>query len=83
MREFGAWKIFGPGADDVLRAIALHKETKLSFWDAMIVHAAAELGCGVLWTEDLSDRQVIKGVRIRNPFTQKQPEKEPGVTEVD
>ncbi len=34
----------------------------------MIVHAAAELGCDVLWTEDLNDGQVIGGVRIRNPF---------------
>jgi predicted nucleic acid-binding protein len=68
VREFGAWKVFAPGADDVLRAIALQKQTKLSFWDAMIVHAAAELGCDVLWTEDLSDGQVFRGVRIRDPF---------------
>src|SRR5688500_16684424 len=25
VREFGAWKVFAPSADDVLRAIALHK----------------------------------------------------------
>ena len=68
VREFGAWKVFAPGADDVLRAIALHKQAKLSFWDAMVVHAAAELGCDVLWTEDLDDGQVIQGVRIRDPF---------------
>lgn len=72
VREFSAWKVFAPGADDVLRTIALQKESKLSFWDAMIVHAAAELGCDVLWTEDLSDGQVIRGVRIRDPFTEKQ-----------
>jgi len=83
VREFGAWKVFAPGADDVLRAIALQKETKLSFWDAMIVHAAAELGCDVLWTEDLNDGQVIRGVRIRDPFTRKQAAKERGVTEAD
>src|SRR5213075_2982045 len=34
--------------DDVLHAIALHKQTRLNFWDAMIVHAAAEPGCDVL-----------------------------------
>ena len=54
--------------DDVLHAIALHKQTRLNFWDAMIVHAAAEPGCDVLWTEDLSDGQLIRGVRIRSPF---------------
>jgi predicted nucleic acid-binding protein len=68
VRELAAWTVLAPGVDDVLHAIALQKQTKLSFWDAMIVHAAAELGCDVLWTEDLSHGQVIRGVRIRNPF---------------
>jgi predicted nucleic acid-binding protein len=77
VREFSTWKVFGPSADDVLRAIAVHRETRLSFWDAMIVHAAAELGCDVLWTEDLNDGQVIRGVRIRDPFIQKQAAKKP------
>ncbi len=83
VREFGAWKVFAPGADDVLRTIALQKESKVSFWDAMIVHAAAELGCDVLWTEDLSDGQVIRGVRIRDPFAEKRPASERGGTRVD
>jgi predicted nucleic acid-binding protein len=74
----------GPGANDVLRAIELQKQSKLHFWDAMIVHAAAELGCDVLWTEDLNDGQLIRGVRIRDPFAQKQRLKErQGVTDVE
>jgi predicted nucleic acid-binding protein len=68
IREFAAWKVFAPTADDVLRAIVLHKQANVSFWDAMVVYAAAELGCDVLWTEDLNDGQVIRGVHIRNPF---------------
>ena len=73
VREFAAWRVFAPAANDVLRAIELHKQSKLGFWDAMIVHAAAELGCDALWTEDLNDGQFISGVRIRNPFTQQRP----------
>jgi predicted nucleic acid-binding protein len=68
IREISVWKVFTPGADDVLRAIALHTSAHVSFWDAMVVHAASELGCGLLWTEDLNDGQMIQGVRIRNPF---------------
>lgn len=68
IREFTTWKVFAPTAADVLSAITLHKEKKISFWDAMIVHAATELGCDLLWTEDLNDRQSIGGVHIRNPF---------------
>lgn len=68
IRELAAWRVFAPTADDVLRAITLHTQTKIGFWDAMMVHAAAESGCDVLWTEDLSDGQVLRGVQIRNPF---------------
>jgi predicted nucleic acid-binding protein len=69
VREFAAWRVFSPTADDVLAAIGLHARSNIAFWDAMIVLAAAESACDVLWTEDLSDGQVLQGVRIRNPFT--------------
>ncbi|HEY6346976.1 MAG TPA: PIN domain-containing protein [Bryobacteraceae bacterium] len=69
VREFAVWRVFAPTAEDVLGAIALQKEARLSFWDAMVVEAAARLGCDVLWTEDLNDGQILQGVRIRNPFT--------------
>ena len=68
VREFATWKVFAPTANDVLGAIALQKESKLSFWDAMVLQAAAESGCDVLWTEDLNDGQLIRGVRVRDPF---------------
>jgi predicted nucleic acid-binding protein len=68
IREFAAWRVFSPTSDDVLAAIDLHAQAKIGFWDAMIVLAAAESGCDVLWTEDLSDGQLLRGVRIRNPF---------------
>jgi predicted nucleic acid-binding protein len=68
VREFGAWRVFAPAVEDVLAAIALQKKSRLSFWDAMVVHAAAETGADVLWTEDLTDGQVLRGVVIRNPF---------------
>jgi predicted nucleic acid-binding protein len=69
VREFAAWRVFSPTADDVLAAIGLHARSNIAFWDAMIVLAAAESACDVLWTEDLSDGQVLQAVRIRNPFT--------------
>jgi len=68
VREFATWKVFAPAANDVLAAIGLQTQTKIGFWDAMIVIAASESGCDVLWTEDLSDGQLLRGVRVRNPF---------------
>ena len=66
--EFAAWRVFAPAPADVLAAIDLHVRAKIGFWDAMVVLAAAESGCDVLWTEDLNDGQLLRGVRIRNPF---------------
>lgn len=68
IRELSTWRVFAPTADDVLDAIGLHATAQIGFWDAMIVLAAAESGCEVLWTEDLNDGQSLRGVRIRNPF---------------
>ena len=41
---------------------------RISFWDALIVVSAEKAACAELWTEDLNDGQLIRGVRIRNPF---------------
>ncbi len=67
--EFAAWTVFVPTADDIVAAIDLQTQAKIGFWDAMVVLAAAESECDVLWTEDLNDGQLLQGVRIRNPFS--------------
>jgi predicted nucleic acid-binding protein len=40
----------------------------ISFWDALIVAAAAAANCRVLLTEDLQHGQSLLGVRIENPL---------------
>lgn len=52
----------------VLAAITLRLAKSISYWDALIVSAAARLGCDVLLTEDLNDGEMIAGVRVVNPF---------------
>jgi len=68
VRDLAAWRVFTPGPDDVIAAIGVHTRARIGFWDAMIVVAAAESGCTVIWTEDLNDGQELEGVRVRNPF---------------
>ena len=41
---------------------------RLSFWDALIVAAAESANCEKLWSEDLNDGHIIRGVRIENPL---------------
>ena len=67
IREFAMWKVFAPTAADVLGAIEIQKHAQVGFWDAMIVRATAESGCDVLWTEDLNDGQLRRGVRVQDP----------------
>ena len=52
----------------VLLANRTAEQSQISFWDALIVEAAVAGGCKTLWTEDLSHGQVIRGVKIKNPF---------------
>jgi predicted nucleic acid-binding protein len=54
----------------VSRAITTSLRHQLSYWDALIVEAAADGGCSRLLTEDLQDGALISGVRIVNPFAQ-------------
>ncbi len=41
---------------------------RLSLWDALIVVAAESARCEKLWTEDLNEGQIIRGVRVVNPL---------------
>lgn len=48
-------------------------QSKVSFWDAVILSAAAESGCQMLLSEDMQDGFVWKGVTVINPFKTPKP----------
>jgi predicted nucleic acid-binding protein len=52
----------------ILSAIRRSIESRLSFWDALIVETAIDAGATVILTENLHHGQVIDGVRVVNPF---------------
>ncbi|MFN2140485.1 MAG: PIN domain-containing protein [Candidatus Promineifilaceae bacterium] len=66
--DMGHWPVHSPRVADVLSAIRLQERYQISFWDAMIVCSAQQLGCGVLWSEDLNAGQRYGDVKVRNPF---------------
>jgi predicted nucleic acid-binding protein len=41
---------------------------RASYWDALLVATAAEAGCCIVLTEDMSDGSTLGGLRIHNPF---------------
>ena len=56
------------GADLLVAAMALQQRAGISFWDAMVVEAAANAGCDRLYSEDLNARQRFGAVEVVNPF---------------
>jgi predicted nucleic acid-binding protein len=52
----------------VKSAIQTSRSAQISYWDGLVVAAAARAGCERLLTEDLNDGQVIGSVCIENPF---------------
>jgi predicted nucleic acid-binding protein len=66
------WDVVVNGGDSILDAIDIQKRHNFSFWDAMIISSAVTGGAVTLLSEELTDGQIIGGVTIRNPFTEKQ-----------
>jgi predicted nucleic acid-binding protein len=66
--DLAHWHVHAPAPGDVLAAIDIHQRNGTSFWDAMILRSAKELGCGIVHSEDLSPGQEYEGVLVRNPF---------------
>ena len=68
IRDLASWTIHRPGHADLLKASRLHRRYKIAWWDALVLNSAMELGCSVLWSEDMSNGQRIGSLVIRNPF---------------
>lgn len=55
-------------ADLIKEAIDTSILNRISFWDALIVAAAECAKCEYLYTEDLNSGQIIRGVKVENPY---------------
>ncbi len=49
-------------------AVDCHILNRISFWDALVIVAAESSKCDVVLTEDMNNGQIIRGVRIKNPY---------------
>jgi len=56
----------------VNRAIDTCKTYQISYWDALIISAAERAGCVQIFSEDLSDGQSYRHIRVCNPFKKEQ-----------
>jgi predicted nucleic acid-binding protein len=53
---------------EIATAFRIEDESRIGFWDALIVASAVKSGAGRILSEDLNAGQTIAGVRIENPF---------------
>lgn len=68
LEDLGGWTMHRPEHADLIRAAQLHRRHRISWWDALLLNSALELGCKVLWSEDFTDGQRYGKTTVRNPF---------------
>jgi len=56
------------GVQDLLTAIDLHRLHGFSIWDALVIRAALNAGCRVIYSEDLQEGRRLEGLEVVNPF---------------
>src|ERR1700733_12916523 len=67
--SYSIWCIETPPAE-IAAAFRIEDESRIGFWDALIVASAARSGAAQILSEDLNAKQTIAGIRVENPFAQ-------------
>jgi predicted nucleic acid-binding protein len=68
LKTFAVFEIVQISTDLIHEAIDCSILNQLSFWDSLILAAAASAGCSTVFSEDLNPGETILGLKIRNPF---------------
>jgi predicted nucleic acid-binding protein len=66
--DYLAWHVVVNDGEAILAALDIEQRYKVSFWDALVIHAAQSAGAEVLYSEDLSDGHRYGDVRVVNPL---------------
>lgn len=66
--SYGIW-CMQTTPEEISMAFRIEDESKIGFWDAMIISSAFASGATRLLTEDLNAGQRISGILIENPFS--------------
>jgi predicted nucleic acid-binding protein len=53
---------------EISAAFRIEDESKIGFWDALIVSSAAKSGATRILSEDMNAGQTIAGILVENPF---------------
>lgn len=68
LQDFARWRVIVNTAESALEALELELRYRINYWDALILSAAEQGGCEVLYSEDMSAGQHYGSVLVLNPF---------------
>jgi predicted nucleic acid-binding protein len=68
IEDYLSWEIVINTPQAIIAALAIETRYKISYWDALILHAADSCGAVVLYSEDLSHGQRYGAVEVLNPL---------------
>ena len=69
IQDYMSWEIVVNTAESVLEALEIEVRYKISFWDALVLHAAESSGAAILYSEDLAAGQSYGSIQVVNPLT--------------
>jgi predicted nucleic acid-binding protein len=61
------WKV-NPNREFYRRGLSIQSRYQYSFYDSLIIAAALEAGCKILYSEDMQHGQQVELLTIKNPF---------------
>jgi predicted nucleic acid-binding protein len=68
VEDYLAWEVVTNDATSVVEALEIEKRFKISYWDALVIHAAWRAGAAVLYSEDLAQGQRYDSLQVVNPL---------------
>ncbi len=68
IEDFSKWQVVVNTPASIPGALEIESRYKVSFWDALIVHAAESAGAALLYSEDFSSGQRYGTIRVVNPL---------------
>jgi len=70
LEYLSTWDVVANDKYITLKAIDIQERYRFAFWDSLIIQAAIQGQACMLLSEDLPDGQVVKDLKILNPFTE-------------
>ncbi len=68
LRSYASMRVVPLESDTVFAALRIKLKFQVSYWDVLILAAAADAGCSKVYSEDLAHCQHYGSVQVINPF---------------